>query len=514
MGTNSSSEESGSKFTDLFKELKELMHMLYIDVVPSYGNSFWFQVGFYIIVLAVVLAVTGAIMMFFGPYWWNYSVAGMYVSQIHFWAAEVLVTLLFVHMFVNFSTKAYEKRKDMWVLGVIMLFLVLIQYAFGVGLNNNIVAQYNDKSGAGLWNALDLGWIVNPENFGAVLGWHAIILPGILMIIAGVHFALAWRRGLTKPHRPEIRFSMVKADHRKMFIRAGALVVIVVALGLILGPLWAYPFIPALDAQWAAQHYPDLFAATLLQEYNYTSGTATYEKFSFIGYINPYLSKWDNITYVNTREVYVVKPYEMLLSTTGGTNYLEEFESEPKQVQLSQLNAAYSYFMNNGSIAEALGNRSNPIEVVAAQLTAMAQSGLYDGALTQETWDHSSLDQLYEIRLIADTGLMHTIEGFKYHLHEYFMGMTKFNVEPWQIGSYWLAPYDALEAWGDHIPWWHTLYNAMIALAFFLIVLFLPWIPGLRNIPDYIRLYRLFWNRFTTPEMREAAKGAAKQRGK
>ena len=511
MGYSSSGEGSGSRLADLLRDLKEVVHTFYIEMVPSYGNSFWFQIGFYIIVLGVLLAVTGAVMMFFGPYWWNYSVAGMYVSQIHFWAAEMLVTLLFVHVFVNFSTKAYGRRKDMWVIGVIMLFLVLIQYAFGVGLNNNVVAQYNDKSGAGLWNALDLGWIVNPEDFGAVLGWHAVVVPGILMALAGVHFALAWRRGLARPHRPEIRYSMVRADHRRMFVRAGAIAVIAIALGLVLGPLWAYPFIPALNAQWAAEHYPDLFAATLLQEYNYTSGTATYEKFSFIGFVNPYSSRWDNITYVNTREVYVVEPYEMLVNATHQPNYLAEFESEPGQEQLRQLYEAYEYFAHNGSIAAALENGSNPIEVVAAQLTLMAQSGLYDGALGQETWDHSSLDQLYEIRLLTDMGLMHAIEGVRYRLHEYYMGMIKFNVEPWQVGSYWLAPYDALEAWGDHIPWWHTLYNAMIALAFFLVLLFLPWIPGLRDLPDYVRLYRLFWNRFTTPELRVKREERAKK---
>ena len=503
MGSDQDSEERGSRFRDAFKDLGEIFRMFYIETVPSYGNSFWFQIGFYIIVLAIVLAVTGAIMMFFGPYWWNYSVAGMYVSQIHFWAAEILVTLLFAHLFVNFSTKAYAKRKDMWVLGTIMLLFVLIQYAFGIGLNNNIVAQYNDKSGAGLWNALGLGWFVNPENFGAVLGWHAIIVPGVLMLLAGAHFMLAWRRGLTRPHKPKIRYSMVKANHRKMFIGAGVLVVVVVAMGLVLGPLWAYPFIPALNAKWAAQHYPDSFAATLLEEYNYTSGTATYTKYTVFGYVNPYTYKWDNITYVDTMEVYVVKPYEMLINMTNGTNYLAEFQTEPPSVQLEQLDAAYSYFTGGGSITAALHNNSNPIEVVAAQLTLMAQSGLYDGALTQETWEHSSLDQLYEIRLITDLGLVHAIEAIKYRLHEYFWGMIKFNVEPWQIGSYWLAPYDALEAWGDHIPWWHDLYNASVALAFFIILILLPWIPGLRNLPDYLRLYKIFWNRYTIPEMRK-----------
>jgi hypothetical protein len=39
-------------------------------------------------------------------------------------------------------------------------------------------------------------------------------------------------------------------------------------------------------------------------------------------------------------------------------------------------------------------------------------------------------------------------------------------------------------------------------MVFFLIVMFLPWIPGLRDLPDYLRLYKIFWNRYTIPEMR------------
>jgi len=169
--------------------------MFYIENVPSYGNSFWFQIGFYIIVLGVLLGITGGIMMLFGPYWWNYTEAGIILSQIHFWSAELLVTLLIVHLFVNFSTSSYKKRKDSWVVGALMLMLVMITYAFGIGLNNSIVSQYNDKSGAGLWNSLLLGWIINPENYGAVLGWHVIIIPAVLLVLVGVHFILAWRRG-------------------------------------------------------------------------------------------------------------------------------------------------------------------------------------------------------------------------------------------------------------------------------------------------------------------------------
>jgi len=66
-----------------------------------------------------------------------------------------------------------------------------------------------------------------------------------------------------------------------------------------------------------------------------------------------------------------------------------------------------------------------------------------------------------------------------------------------------MRPYDLLEAWGDTIPWWHSLYNDLILGAFTLIILLLSWIPGLRDIPDRLKLYKLFWNRYTIPEMKQ-----------
>ena len=68
-----------------------------------------------------------------------------------------------------------------------------------------------------------------------------------------------------------------------------------------------------------------------------------------------------------------------------------------------------------------------------------------------ETYDHSSLDQTYTIRLMSDMGLFHNVEGIQYRLNEKYFGMLKFNVEPWQIRAYWMLPHDLLEAWGDTI---------------------------------------------------------------
>ena len=52
------------------------------------------------------------------------------------------------------------------------------------------------------------------------------------------------------------------------------------------------------------------------------------------------------------------------------------------------------------------------------------------------------------------------------------------------------------------IPWWNDLENGTLALLAFAIFMFLPYIPYLRDVPDRLKLYRLFWNRFTVPEMR------------
>ncbi|MDG7047284.1 MAG: hypothetical protein JRN53_06865, partial [Nitrososphaerota archaeon] len=109
------------------------MDLLYIKTVPSFGNNF-FTIGVYLLEIFVILAVTGMIMVVFGPYWWSTTAAGEFLRSIHLWAAEAFVTLLFVHFFVNLSTSAYKHKKLVWIIGSFMLMLALLEYAFGIGM--------------------------------------------------------------------------------------------------------------------------------------------------------------------------------------------------------------------------------------------------------------------------------------------------------------------------------------------------------------------------------------------
>ncbi len=180
--------DTSSKTNDSFlKSIKELLHEQYIKYVPSYGNSFFFTIGVYLLELFIILAVSGTIMLIFGPYWWDTTAIGTFFRSIHLWTAEAFVTLMFIHLFVNFSTSAFKKKKIVWILGSLILLLVLLEFAFGVGLEGGLLSQWNDKAGADLWNGLGLGFWINPLNQGAVLGWHVAIVPLLLIILIFMH---------------------------------------------------------------------------------------------------------------------------------------------------------------------------------------------------------------------------------------------------------------------------------------------------------------------------------------
>jgi len=83
--------------------------------------------------------------------------------------------------------------------------------------------------------------------------------------------------------------------------------------------------------------------------------------------------------------------------------------------------------------------------------------------------------------------------------------MLRVGSPPWSI-QYWLIPYNALEIATVNIPWWNDLENGLVAMIVFLILLLFPFIPYLNELPDKLKLYKLFWNKYTNPEMRKKKK--------
>ncbi|MCL4411399.1 cytochrome b N-terminal domain-containing protein [Candidatus Marsarchaeota archaeon] len=477
-------DEDETKPSSIRADIKAFVQSFYITNVPSYGNNFFFTIGIYLLELFAILAISGMIMLIFGPYWWDLSVAGTFVRSVHLWAAEAFVTLMFVHLFVQLTTSAYRKKRLVWMLGAVMLLLVLLEFAFGVGIAGGLISQWNAKAGADLWNGMGLGYWLNPLNMGAVLGWHVAIVPILLAILMFTHYMLVKSRGLNTPYRKDIPYSIVAADHRTMYKRMGYIAVIVLLFAIFL----RVPYTAPLTIAGIANAHPDAVALTLLEEFNFSSNTATY-----IDTIDPYT--------FSTRNVYVTAPYTYYLNITSAPNAEEALLAENVSAQRASLAQAHSYFDANGSIAQGR-NSSDPMIALASELTLMAQEGLYQPAVQNE--EASGLDTTYVLLFINDTGELGAA-GQEYGLTTGQWGMLKVAAGSLPI-QYWLAPYNLLEIMTSGIPWWNDIENGTLAFLAFLVLLLLPYIPGLRSVPDKLKLYKIFWNRFTVPELKKRKK--------
>ena len=464
--------------------IKEIAEDYLIHTGPSYGNNFFFTIGVYLLELFGLLVATGIIMLIFGPWWWDLTPVGTFVRSVHLWAAEAFVTLIFVHLFVNFATSAFKNRRLMWFIGSIMLFLVLFEFAFGVGMGGSIIAQANQQAGSDLWNGLGMGYWINPMNSGAVFGWHVAIIPIILMGLMFLHYSIVRKKGLNTPYRDDIPYSTVAINHKSMYKR----MVYVLAVVFIFAILFSAPYIPPLTIGQVAQSQPMNTSITFLNEFNHSSATATY-----LDTINPYT--------FNTSTVYVSVPYSIYLNLTHTRNAEAEYFAESKSQQNATLVAAYSYFNNNGTISAGM-NSSNPLVVLASTLTYMAQTGAYEPILQNE--QQSGFNTTYVIRFLDDEGALWQVAS-KYGLSVPQWGMLKVGGPPWSL-QYWMVPYNAMQLATGGIPWWSDLENGVTSMIAFLFLMFLPFIPVVRDIPDKLKLYKLFWNKYTIPEMRNKGK--------
>jgi ubiquinol-cytochrome c reductase cytochrome b subunit len=472
--------ESGNS---ILADFRSIASFFYIKKVPSYGNSFFFTIGVYLLALFGLLAITGVIMMVFGVQWGYTSGIGNFVRSVHLWAAEAFVTLIFLHLLVNFSTSMFRRRRLVWILGSAMLFLVLLEFAFGIALPNDFVAQVNARSGADLWNGMGLGFWINPLNRNAVLGWHIAVVPLLLVILMFTHYILVKKKGISTPYRKDIPYSMVAANHKAMYRRTGYIFAIILLFALLLPA----PYSPPMTMQSWAKSSPNTFALTLLSEFNYSSGTATY-----LDTINPYR--------FSTREVYVTVPYDEYINATHQTNQLQAFLLEAPAEQSAGIAEAFEYF-GDGTQSQLAQNQTGPLISVMKTLTGMAQSGIYGPVLRSES--SSSSNRTYSLLLLSDSEAFDN-ETTENGLQVSQLGMLSIgNGALWQqYMMYWLLPYNIMEIATSGIPWWNDLQNGTVALIAFVLLMFLPYIPYLRDIPDRFKLYKLFWNSSTVPELR------------
>ena len=175
--------------------------------------SYTFYLGTITFSLFVVLVVTGVLLMlYYQPAIPNayqnmkdlqYVVSnGMFLRNMHRWAAHLMVIAVFLHMLRVFYKGAYRKPREFnWVIGVFLLLLTLLLSYTGYLLPYDQLSYWAVTVGA---NIVKYVPVVGKSIRFLVLGGndigeytlvrfyvlHCVILPVVMTSLIGLHF---WR---------------------------------------------------------------------------------------------------------------------------------------------------------------------------------------------------------------------------------------------------------------------------------------------------------------------------------
>ncbi len=463
------------------KKLGPQFAALMIEEAPQYANRFWYSLGFLAATSFFMLLFTGIVEVFYGSTWWLTKPVGVFFRSVHMWSTQAFVIFILLHLVVVFCTMGYRgPRRISWVLGVIMFFLALMETEFGYALRGDFSTQWRALQGADLYNGAGVGWWINPLNEFKVLGLHTAIVPFVIIAVLGVHYALVRMLGIATPARADVQYKVEKANHTVLFLRGIGAVVVIVFLAIILPS----PYVKAVTLQEVARSDPKLFAQTLVGEYGRLEQIG--EDPDSRSLTNGYLDSIQPYTF-DTRKVYVEDPYSHLLASGKSADELAPISNLSDDAQKKIVGDAIDFFgENKGNVKES----GNALILVAKELTALATTGYYDSVLrgAGEIGDNT-----YHLRLLADLGVLEEQAG-KLRIMTEQWGMLR-EEEPGRPGAWWLAPIGILN---------HTILakdengdrdGAMILGILVLILLAVPFIPGVNRLPVLLKLYKPFQRR-------------------
>ncbi len=206
---------------------------------------------------------------------------GLFIRQVHHWAALLFVAAIVAHMFRTFFTGAFRKpRETNWTIGVLIAILAGFEGLTGYSLPDDLL------SGTGL--RIISAITMSPPVIGTWLHWalfggefpgtviiprfniiHVLIIPGILLALIAVHLGLVWYQKHTQfpgPGRTErtvvgVRILPIFAVKAGGFAMVNFGVIFIMAGLFQINPVWNFgPYNPA---QVSAASQPDWYVGWL-----------------------------------------------------------------------------------------------------------------------------------------------------------------------------------------------------------------------------------------------------------
>ncbi len=275
---------------------------------------------------------------------------------------------------------------------------------------------------------------------------------------------------------------------------------VVALLAIVLTVLFSSPDEKPTTIRGWSRATPVDFVTTALSELDGTSGTAGYgppyngaSSGQHIAFIH--LQKWLGIAHpINTANDYVINPLRSITNDPTLRNALVRYRAASTNTRsawtTAYANALQKASNSTGGIRALDSASSGPVSTMMDALLGYAQNGGLDGALLSNKQFYST-DYTKILMLLADGGSL-TQRAQAEHLLGTQWGMMN------ETGSYpgqvWLWLYTF---WYQIKPF-STSDNAdvlvmavmgVLSLAFVLV----PFLPGVRDLPRKIPIYRLIW---------------------
>jgi cytochrome b6 len=210
--------------------LEAIRSFLARKTVPIHRQSIWYYFGGMTLFLFAIQVSTGLLLLLY--YRPSAETAfesvqfimtdvrfGWLVRSLHSWSANLMIAMLFVHMFSVYFLKAYRAPREItWLSGVILFFLSLAFGFSGYLLPWNTLAFFATKVGTEVAGVVPFagGFLVRflrggEDVTGATLtrfyGFHVAILPAVTTVVLLIHIFLVQKHGM---HVPESMPAPVK----------------------------------------------------------------------------------------------------------------------------------------------------------------------------------------------------------------------------------------------------------------------------------------------------------------
>jgi Cytochrome b(N-terminal)/b6/petB len=496
------------------------------DRQPAYVASWVYVFGVASLAALGVAIVSGFAIALGGPDWWHYNPVGHFFNSLHLWSVELFMALIVIHLWGKFWMAAWRGRRTLtWITGVVAFLASVVECFTGYLSQQNFDSQWIATNGKDAFNAVGVGAFFNLMNFGQMLLWHVVLIPIVLIALVGAHVLLVRVRGVSHPLEAAMPRLQLKnprtwlgtaverraaraADRapwrgptrRYDIIKEGTIAsVVILALTFGLAGLLSSPDVPPVTIQSWAQVAPADFLGTAASELNGTSHTATYgPPYNTNGTPQSELfapANWFGVTQpIDPAQTFVISPLSKIAPTDPPlATALAAYKTASPAQQIKWANTYANVlpkvkFVGGAPVVPPAAD--GPVPVMMSGLLTMARSGGIDSALVAQQAFYGT-NYTLPLMFINDGGYYANLATAMN------LSGTQWGVMN-ETGSYPGQPWLWLYQLWYHVPGWSNSTNAdliaiyMTGLATLLLIL-VPFIPGLRDIPRLIPVHRLIW---------------------